>query len=53
MLQPVYKYFRESANSDHISQWKGKVLSAKIIKLFAAFNNSLDILLILLTQHQQ
>ena len=41
MFQPVYKYFKTIANSDHISAWKSKGFSDEISKPPATSNNSL------------
>ena len=40
VFQPMYKYFKKIGNTDHISEWKSKVLSDEI-KLLFENNNSL------------
>ena len=37
----MYRYFKKIGNTDHISKWKSKGLSNKVIKPFATPNNSL------------
>ena len=41
VFQPMYKYFKKTGNTDHISGWKSKRLSDKIIKPPSTTNNSL------------
>ena len=41
VFQPVQRYFKKLANSDHISAWKSKELSSESIKPPAASNESL------------
>ena len=45
MFQPIYKYFKKIGNTDHISAWKSKGLSAEMITLAATSNKSLAPLL--------
>ena len=40
-LQPVYKYFKTITNTNYISSWKSKGLSAESIKPFPTSDNSL------------
>ena len=46
MFQPVYKYFKFITNTNYISSWKSKELSAESIKHFPTSYNSLTPLLI-------
>ena len=41
VFQPMYKYFKMITNTDHISSWKSKVLSAESIKPATTSDNSL------------
>ena len=41
LFQPMNKYFKVIANSDYVSSWKSKGLSAEIIKPPATADNSL------------
>ena len=41
VFQPVHRYFKNIANSDHISAWKSKGLSDESIKRSPVSNNSL------------
>ena len=41
VLQPVYKYFKTITNTNYISSWKSKGLSAESIKPFPTSDNSL------------
>ena len=41
IFQPVHKYFKFITNTNYISSWKSKGLSAESIKLFLTFDNSL------------
>ena len=41
VAQPVYRYFKNFVNSNHISAWKPKGLSDESIKHPAASSNSL------------
>ena len=41
VFQPVLRYFKKIANSNHFSMWKLKVLSDESIKPPATSNNSL------------
>ena len=41
VFQPMNKYFKESDNTNQISEWKSKGLSDEIIKPPATSNNSL------------
>ena len=41
IFQPVYKYFKMITNTNHISSWKSKGLSAESIKPFPTSDNSL------------
>ena len=45
IFQPVHKYFKFITNTNYISSWKSKELSAESIKLFLTFDNSLTPLL--------
>ena len=45
IFQPVNKYFKFITNTNYISSWKSKGLSAESIKLFPTFGNSLTPLL--------
>ena len=45
IFQPVSKYFKFITNTNYISSWKSKGLSAESIKLFPIFDNSLTPLL--------
>ena len=41
MFQPVYRYFKTVTNTNYISSWKSKGLSAESIKPPKTSNNSL------------
>ena len=41
IFQPVYKYFKMITNTNYISSWKSKGLSAESIKPFPTSDNSL------------
>ena len=41
MFQPLYKYFQTVTNTNYISSWKSKGLSAESIKPPKTSNNSL------------
>ena len=41
IFQPVYKYFKTINNTNYISSWKSKGLSAENIKPFLTSDNSL------------
>ena len=41
IFQPVYKYFKTITNTNYISSWKSKGLSAESIKPFPTSDNSL------------
>ena len=41
IFQPVYKFFKTIGNTDYISSWKSKGLSAESIKPPTTSNNSL------------
>ena len=42
IFQPVYKYFKAVTNTNHISSWKYKGLSAESIKPLITSDNSLN-----------
>ena len=42
IFQPVYKYFKMITNTNYISSWKSKGLSAESIKPFPKSDNSLN-----------
>ena len=42
IFQPVYRYFKTVANTNYISPWKSKGLSAENIKSPTASDNSLN-----------
>ena len=42
VFQPVYKYFKNIVNTDHISAWKSKGLSDESIKPTSTSDNSLS-----------
>ena len=46
IFQPVYRYFKKVANTNYISSWKSKGLSAESIKSFTISDNSLTPLLV-------
>ena len=39
-FQPMYRYFKQTGNADHISAWKSKILSHESIKPPAISDNS-------------
>ena len=41
VFQPINKYFKVTANTDYVSSWKSKVLSAETIKPPTTSDNSL------------
>ena len=41
VFQPINKYFKVTANTDYVSSWKSKVLSAETIKSPTTSDNSL------------
>ena len=41
VFQPMYRYFKMITNTDYVSSWKSKGLSAETIKLPTTFDNSL------------
>ena len=41
MFQPIYRYFENIGNADHISLWKSKVLSDKSINPLTKSDNRL------------
>ena len=41
VFQPMYRYFKVITNTDYISSWKSKGLSAESIKLPTTSDNSL------------
>ena len=41
VFQPMYRYFKVTANTDYMSSWKSKGLSDQSIKLPTTFDNSL------------
>ena len=41
IFQPVYRYFKTVTNTNYISSWKSKGLSAESIKTPTASDNSL------------
>ena len=43
IFQPVYKYFKSITNTNYISSWKSKGLSAESIKPFPTSDNSLTL----------
>ena len=45
VFQPMYRYFKMITNTDYISSWKSKVLSAESIKPPITSNNSLTLAL--------
>ena len=40
VLQPMYKYFKETGSNEHIAEWKSKELSDEVIKSSSRTYNS-------------